>query len=151
MAGQCFAHGTQHVQQQHNMTCWAACIAMLVNKRDGSNYSDEDIARMAGINVEDGCRDDQYPDLLRYWNLQQVYGSCMTPEGWEQLLYASPTIVGITQHVVVADGIDSDGTEDGTQIYVLDPAASGPDYWSFQKIEQAFELRANRELHMIQY
>ena len=81
--------------------------------------------------------------LLRYWNLQQVYGSCMTPEGWEQLLYASPTIVGITGHVVVADGIDSDGTEAGTQIYVLDPAASGPDYWSFEKIEQAFELRAN--------
>jgi len=42
-------------------------------------------------------------------------------------------------------------TEDGTQIYVLDPAASAADYWSFQKIEQAFELRANRELHMIQY
>ena len=54
MAGQCFAHGTQHVQQQHNMTCWAACIAMLVNKRDGSSHSDEDIARMAGIKVEDG-------------------------------------------------------------------------------------------------
>lgn len=73
------------------------------------------------------------------------------PEGWEQLLYASPTIVGITGHVVVADGIDSDGTEAGTPIYVLDPAVSGADYWSFEKIEHAFELRANRELHMIQY
>ncbi len=62
-----------------------------------------------------------------------------------------PTIVGVTNHVIVADGIDGDGTEEGTQIYVLDPLSSGPDYWSFQKIEQQFELRANRELHMIQY
>ena len=81
---------------------------------------------MAGINVEDGCRDDQYPELLQYWSLQQVYGSCMTPEGWEQLLYASPTIVGVTGHVIVADGIDGDGTEEGTQIYVLDPPRPAP-------------------------
>jgi ABC-type bacteriocin/lantibiotic exporter with double-glycine peptidase domain len=151
MAGQCFAHGTQHIPQTTSGTCWAACIAMLVNHRDGSTYTDVDIARLAGIDVEVGCRDDQYPDLLRHWNLRQVYGSCMTPEGWEQLLYPCPTIVGVTGHVIVADGIDGDGTEDGTQIYVLDPLSSGPDYWSFQKIEQEFELRANREVHMIQY
>jgi hypothetical protein len=50
-------------------------------------------------------------------------------------------IVGLTGHVIVADGIDSDGTEDGTQIWVLDPAASSADYRSFARIEQAFEAR----------
>ena len=133
------------------MTCWAACISMLVNFRDGTTLTDEDVARQAGIDVEAGCNDDQYPNLLQYWNLQHVPGSCMNPEGWEQLLYRSPTIVGITGHVIVADGIDSDGTEEGPQIWVLAPAASGPDYWSFDKIEKAFELRSNRDIHMIQY
>ena len=41
MAGQCFAHGAQHIPQAHGGTCWASCVAMLVNHRDGSTYTSQ--------------------------------------------------------------------------------------------------------------
>lgn len=151
MAGSCFAHGAQHIQQQHGMTCWAACVAMLVNHRDGTTYDDVEVAREAGIDVEVGAFDSDYPAILQRWGLDDVAGACMLPEAWEALIQRSPTIVGLTGHVVVADGIDTDGTPEGTQVWVLDPASSGPEYWSYDKLEAAFELRASREIHMIQY
>jgi hypothetical protein len=71
------------VQQSNNITCWAACTAMLVTYRDGTSDSDLDIVREAGIDPADGCSDSEWPTVIDTWGLSQIYGSCMTPEGWE--------------------------------------------------------------------
>jgi len=145
------SHNVAYVQQSNNITCWAACTAMLVNYRDGTHYTDLDIVREAGIDPTGGCDDSEWPTVIRKWGLSQIYGSCMTPEGWEQLLSAAPTMVGLTNHVVVAGGTNNDMDPERFEAYILDPwPSNGEGWWKFDRLEAAFELRANRELHMLQ-
>jgi ABC-type bacteriocin/lantibiotic exporter with double-glycine peptidase domain len=138
-----------YVPQTHGMSCWAACFAMLVNFRDGTSLTDNDILEQMGIPPEQGANDSDYPNLLAKFNLTAVAGSCMTPEGWEELLGAKPTLVGITGHVVVASATNGESDPANFQAFVNDPAA-GPGWWTYDQLESAFELRANREIHMIQ-
>ena len=140
-----------YVPQSHNMTCWAACVAMLVNFRDGTSYDDNAVAAAAGIDPAAGANDSDYPAILQRWGLHHVAGSCMTPEGWEELLSRAPTIVGLTGHVVVGAATNGEHDTSRFQAYILDPwPSNGPGWWSFSNLEQKFELRAGRDIHMIQ-
>jgi ABC-type bacteriocin/lantibiotic exporter with double-glycine peptidase domain len=139
----------EYVHQTHGMSCWAACFAMLVNFRDGTQYTDMDICEQTGIGPDAGANDHEYPALMAKFNLQSVAGSCMTPEGWEELIGSKPTIVGITGHVVVVSGTNGESDLEKFEAYVLDPG-EGPTWWPYSKLEQQFELRARREIHMIQ-
>jgi ABC-type bacteriocin/lantibiotic exporter with double-glycine peptidase domain len=141
----------RYVPQTHNMTCWAACIAMLVNFRDSTQYTDNDIVRESGLDAEHGCNDDQYPALLQHFRLSPVAGACMTPDAWQQLLDRGPAIVGLTDHVVVANSTNAESDPAAAQVYIHDPdPSSGESWWTFDRLESAFELRAGREIHMIQ-
>lgn len=139
-----------YVPQQADMSCWAASIAMLVNFRDGTSHTDLDICKEAGIDPEAGATDNDYPTLMSHWRLHHVAGSCMTPEGWGELVAQGPTLVGWTGHIVVASAVYDDG-ENGAHIYILNPDPGVGEGWlTWEDAEQRFELRANREMHMIQ-
>lgn len=139
-----------YVPQQATMSCWAASIAMLVNYRDGTQYTDEDICTQAGITPEQGAVDSDYPKLMEHWRLHHVAGQCMTPDGWAALLSGGPTLVGWPGHIVVASAIYDDGTN-GANIYVLNPDPGVGEGWlTWAQMEDRFELRANREMHMMQ-
>jgi hypothetical protein len=124
---------------------------MLVSFRDGTRYTDDDIVRESGLDTENGCTDDQYPALLQHFGLYAVAGQCMTPDAWQQLLDRGPAIVGITQHVVVANSTNGESEPANAQVFVHDPdPSSGESWWTFDRLESEFELRAGREIHMIQ-
>lgn len=151
MAGESFGWPIEHVPQQDSMSCWAACVAMMVNYRDGTTYDDSSIREATGISAPAGATDEDWADqLIPQFGLVHVAGSCLTPEGWQELINSGPTIVGITRHVVVCSGLSSDGTESGTQLYMCDPARSSPEYWTFADTTNKWEMRANRDMHMVQ-
>jgi ABC-type bacteriocin/lantibiotic exporter with double-glycine peptidase domain len=137
------------VPQHATMSCWAASIAMLVNYRDGTQLTDADVCTQAGIAPEQGAVDTDYPKLAQHWRLHDVAGQCMTSDGWAQLLSAGPTLVGWPGHIVVASGIYDDGST-GAHIYVLNPDPGVGEGWlTWQQMEDKFELRANRSMHMM--
>jgi ABC-type bacteriocin/lantibiotic exporter with double-glycine peptidase domain len=143
-----------YVPQQATMSCWAASIAMLVNYRDGTTLTDSDICTEAGITSEQGAVDSDYAKLMEHWRLHHVAGQCMTPEGWAQLIGGGPTLVGWTGHIVVASAVYDDGSSEGSSgahIYVLNPDPGVGEGWlTWDDMEERFELRANREMHMMQ-
>lgn len=74
--------------------------------------------------------------------------ACRTPEAWAELLRSGPVMTTIPGHYIVVSAISGDGTPDGTQVYVLDPAR-GESWMSFTELELLYE--ADPASIMMQY
>jgi ABC-type bacteriocin/lantibiotic exporter with double-glycine peptidase domain len=142
------SHFIAHVRQNTPANCWAACIAMMVNWRDGTSKTDHDIVAETGLN--EGCYDSDWLDLMPQYGLTHVPGASWTPADWDRLLTPGPAIVGVPGHVVVACGYSGDDSDEGSYILVADPGA-GHDWHPFLDLEARWELRAGREIHMLQF
>jgi hypothetical protein len=140
-------HFLSHVRQQTPSNCWAACIAMMTNWRDGTARTDHDIVAETGL--ADGCDDSEWLGMMSRYGLSHIAGASWTPADWEGLLAPGPVIVGVTGHVVVANGFDGDYTDENSYILVADPAADHA-WHAFLDLEARWELRAGRSIHMLQ-
>ena len=145
----------EFVPQVTATTCWAACFAMLLNFRDGTKYTDIDIVNWARthpslphLSVASGADDPDYPFLFELFQFENVPGRCMNPASWEALLAVKPHIVGIPGHLVVASHTNDQPDQDSFRLYVLDQWNGGAEK-SFQELEDQYELRADRDVHMI--
>jgi Papain-like cysteine protease AvrRpt2 len=141
------SHFIAHVRQNTPANCWAACIAMMVNWRDGTSKNDHDIVTETGLT--EGCYDNDWLDLMPRFGLAHVAGASWTPADWDRLLTPGPAIVGVSGHVVVAAAFSGDGSDEGSYILVADPGADHA-WHAFLDLEARWELRAGRDIHMIQ-
>jgi ABC-type bacteriocin/lantibiotic exporter with double-glycine peptidase domain len=119
-------YSVHYLPQSRSDLCWAASTAMLVNYRDGTSKSDQDIAAEAGVAHEAGVSEIELEQVATIFKLSQVYPACSDITGWEQSLSESgPVICAVsggnsTEHIIVVAGADPSQTEQGS-IHVLDP------------------------------
>jgi ABC-type bacteriocin/lantibiotic exporter with double-glycine peptidase domain len=142
-----------YVRQTRDETCWAASMAMLVNFRDGSSFTDLDICRQVGL-PEDGATVQQVQQAMDHLGLHLVAPSSLTPEGWVDLLRSHPVGVivpggGIWHRIVIA-GVETDGTPESTSIHILDPAR-GDSWTPYAEAERNYEAGAPRSNNIFSY
>jgi hypothetical protein len=140
------SHFVAHVHQNAPWTCWAACIAMMVNWRDGTAKTDHDIVEETGMTY--GSYDEDWLELMPKYGMSHIAGASWTPADWERLLTPGPLIVGLTRHAVVACGFSGDYSDEGSYLLVADPMG-GHEWHPFLELEGRWELRAGRDIHMI--
>jgi ABC-type bacteriocin/lantibiotic exporter with double-glycine peptidase domain len=128
------------VPQKHDTTCWAASLAMVVNARDGSSLSDDDIVAKTNSDNNGKTWSEAIP-MAQQLNLVQVAPADWMPEGWAQILNQHGPIwtpePGNAYHIVVVGGIQGDGTPEGSSVLVYNPwppnsgAVETPTFTSF--------------------
>jgi ABC-type bacteriocin/lantibiotic exporter with double-glycine peptidase domain len=138
--------GVDLVPQHHDMTCWAASMAMVVNARDGSSLTDDDVVAQTSSD-DNGKTWDEAAGLASVFNLVQVGPACWTPDGWADVLNAHGAIwtpePGNQYHIVVVAGIQGDGTPEGSAFLIYDPwPPNGGNVYtpSYSDFEQQYEL-----------
>ena len=114
-------HTVHHVPQSQRMSCWAACTAMVIGWSRSQSYP-EDAVLAEFPEFIDGIDEEQGRELARRAGLTYIGEATYTPEGWEQILLRGPAIVDVPEHIIVVAGIAGDGTYEGSQVHVHDPA-----------------------------
>ena len=143
-------HSVGLVSQSRNDLCWAAAIAMLLNFRDGTDYSDLDVANSYPHDGT-GAGPDDWARLADSHRLDFQPGQCLGPDDWEKTVAHGPVIVvipGNNWHAVVVSGAESDGTIEGSRIYVEDPGR-GEQWWDFHTFSLNFEAGAENPVNLV--
>jgi hypothetical protein len=127
------------VGQSAEFSCWAAAAAMMLGWRDRVCYaSDADIrARYADMGG-DGTDPEEDVRLALGQGMAIEAAACRTPDAWAELLRRGPVMTTIPGHYILVSAISGDGTPEGTQAYVFDPARG--EWWvPFSQLEQLYE------------
>ncbi|HUQ04037.1 MAG TPA: papain-like cysteine protease family protein [Kofleriaceae bacterium] len=120
-------HEVPLVPQVTGMSCWAAGAAMIIGWRDSIAVDPGEVARAAGRWQEyrDGLEPEAVESFARTWGLTvRCLGHLTVPVLRELLIEHGPLWVGEASpglHVVVVAGMVGDGTDDGTQLRIVDP------------------------------
>lgn len=147
--------------QTKNWSCWAAAAVILMRWKNGVDFSESDVAAMAGQNYVDAFNADtgllgtQFADFAKKLGLRTEAPQNYTPGGYESLLSAhGPLWIGAEvtsagkprRHVRVLRGISGDGTFDGSTVWVLDPDGGTDTQMSVTKFSKEMEKIAREEL-----
>ena len=112
---------------------------MMLGWRDSMCYaSDADIRAQYGDMGGDGTDPEEDLRLALGQGMAVEAAACRTPEGWAELLHRGPVMTTIPGHYIIVSAIHGDGTPDGTQAYVLDPAG-GESWMPFSTLEELYE------------
>lgn len=145
-------HAVTYIAQQSQDTCWAACLAMIVNYRDGSNFDDHTLCDHVGL-PRDGATVSEVDTALAQLDMFLVAPACYTPDGWLDLLSNGPKgiiVPGAPWHRIVIAGAKTDGTAEGTWLHVLDP--DDTESWqSYEDVEARFEAGSPRSNNIFGY
>jgi N-acetylmuramoyl-L-alanine amidase len=120
-------HEVPLVPQVTGMSCWAAGAAMLIGWRDSISVNPEEVARAAGRWQEyrDGLEPSDVEAFAARWRLRsQRLGTLTAPVIHALLTANGPLWVGEASpglHVVVIAGMVGDGSDDGTELRIVDP------------------------------
>jgi hypothetical protein len=120
-------HEVPLVPQVTGMSCWAAGAAMLIGWRDAIPVAPEDVARAAGRWQEyrDGLEPHDVESFAATWGLRARRPGALAAAGRHaRLLAPGPLWVGEASpglHVVVIAGLIGDGSDDGTELRIVDP------------------------------
>jgi len=143
-------HYVHYLPQSQQMSCWAASTAMMLGWRKNQCYSEETVLEEFRAFGTDGADEDECRKLAITLGMEVLPEACRTPEGWEQVLTRGPVMVGIPGHFIVVAGIQGDGQAATTQMHVLDPAR-GESWWSYDQVEQQYELDADFGYDLLQF
>lgn len=130
------------MSQPTPVTCWATSFAVVINFRDGSNITPIDVCNTVGRDPNTPETWDEIFQAAAAYGLNQSAGSCMTVDGWGQMLQDYGPLwvcINYEQHAVVVNGLQSDGTDEGTTFYVTDPWA-GPEALTPNSLNGLFEM-----------
>jgi hypothetical protein len=130
-------HSVGLVSQSRNDLCWA-------------DYSDLDVANSYPHNGT-GAGPDDWNNLAHHHRLDYRASQCLGPDDWEKTIANGPAIVvipGKPWHAVVVSGAESDGTIDGSRIYVEDPGG-GERWWDFSTFTLNFEAGAENPVDLV--
>lgn len=132
-------HSVQLVPQSQAMSCWAASTAMMIGFRDSQSYPEEAVLEQFREFGANGADEAECQQLAYRLGFNVLPNQCATPEAWEEMLGRGPIMVGSPTHVIVVAGISGDGTPEGTQFHILDPAR-GDSWGAFMDVESQYEL-----------
>ena len=120
-------HEVPLVPQVTGMSCWAAGAAMIIGWRDSIPVDPGEVARAAGRWQEyrDGLEPESVESFARTWGLSVRRLGALTTQVLQELLVDhGPLWVGEASpglHVVVVSGLVGDGTDENTEVRVVDP------------------------------
>ncbi len=112
------------MSQPADHACWATSFAVVINYRDGSNLTPQDVSNAVGVDITAVESWSDVTNAAEHFGLQQSASACMNIQGWAQLLASyGPLWICVNggSHAVVVNGVQGDGTEDGTMFYITDP------------------------------
>jgi hypothetical protein len=122
---------------------------MMLGWRDSTCYaSDADIRAKYQDMGGDGTDPEEDVKLALGQGMPVEAGACRTPQGWADLLARGPVMTTIPGHYIVVSAVRGDGTPEGSEAYVLDPAR-GEGWARFSKLEELYE--ADPASIMMQY
>lgn len=129
--------------QTKSEDCWLAAAVIMLRWKNGIQFSEFDVAKMAGPNFmiaynnNNPLNGNAFKDFAAALGLVTEAPQNFTPAGYDSLLSAhGPLWVGSRldvntddsrRHIRVLRGISGDGTGDGSTAWVLDPDG-GRDY-----------------------
>jgi hypothetical protein len=120
-------HEVPLVPQVTGMSCWAAAAAMIIGWRDSIPVDPGEVARAAGRwrEYRDGLEPESVESFARTWGLTvRRLGALTAPVLRQLLVDHGPLWVGEASpglHVVVVSGLVGDGTDENTEVRVVDP------------------------------
>ncbi|HEX6245121.1 MAG TPA: papain-like cysteine protease family protein [Polyangiales bacterium] len=120
-------HEVPLVPQVTGMSCWAAGAAMIIGWRDSIAVDPSEVARAAGRWQEyrDGLEPESVESFARTWGLVvRRLGGLTAPVLRQLLVDHGPLWVGEASpglHVVVVSGMVGDGSDENTDVRVVDP------------------------------
>ncbi|MCW8880584.1 MAG: YiiX/YebB-like N1pC/P60 family cysteine hydrolase, partial [Kangiellaceae bacterium] len=150
--------------QSNNMSCWAACAAMVVGWRDSMSIPDSEIA--AKVPVIDAYKNGLWPRerqvLADTWHLVAEAPASYTIDTWRHMLetygplYVDMTFSGDSGgHARVLVGMESDGAPDGsdTTMFMYDPwpGSKGKLRLSFADFLTLYEGRTGNSGGVLEY
>jgi Papain-like cysteine protease AvrRpt2 len=147
--------------QTKDWSCWAAAAVILMRWKDGVNYSEADVAAIAGanytiaFNADTGLKGTQFADFASRLGLKTDAPQNYTPAGYENLLKSyGPiwiaanlgSVLKPQRHVRVLRGVTGDGTFDGSTAWVLDPNGGTNSQMSLTEFSRQIELIAKAQV-----
>jgi hypothetical protein len=129
------------MSQPADHACWATSFAVVINYRDGSNLTPADVSNAVGVDITATESWSDVTNAANHFGLQQSASACMNIQGWAQLLSAyGPLWICINggSHAVVVNGVQGDGTTQGTSFSITDPWA-GPTTTDLNGLDAMFE------------
>lgn len=126
-------HGTSHVSQTQQMSCWAASAAMLMGT------TEQDILDRFPEFGSDGADEPECQELANELGLNIMPEACRDSNGWWNLIEQGPVMVGIPGHFIVVSGMHYDDDTGTSQLLVNDPAQGGPDWRILETVEAGYE------------
>lgn len=107
--------------QPTTMTCWSAATTMLFGSTFSAGPASAQIAENGGIYAREG----NIKTFAQDWGLRLYWPQSWTVQGLVEVLRHGPVaMLGRMPkgHVVVLGGIRGDGTPNGTELTIYDPA-----------------------------
>ncbi|MBQ8357534.1 MAG: hypothetical protein IJX39_06975 [Clostridia bacterium] len=108
------------VPQSHSLTCWAACVACIVNYKNGTNLTDVDVARSyLGDTFNVAQSGDSIVTVLSTYGLSYSYKSVVPSLGTMTTNFKAgyPIIGALSDHVVIIYGVHVSSE----YVYIMDP------------------------------
>lgn len=147
--------------QTKTWSCWAAAAVILLRWKDGMNYSELDVATMAGNKYKNaftqntGLLGSDIQDFANKLGLTTEAPQNFTPGGYESLIKNHGPIWVAADlgsqgkprgHVRVLRGVTGDGTFNGSTAWVLDPDGGHDSQITVTQFAQQMEQIARAEL-----
>jgi papain like cysteine protease AvrRpt2 len=131
------------VAQPTEQSCWAASIAMLLDK------TPQDVVQEAGMSLDEGYGWEHIEPAAKTLGLAELAPACGTPDVLASWVQDNGPLwvveVGAPYHAVVVAGVEGDGSVDGTHVVVYNPWPPGSgaiENPTFADFERDFELGA---------
>lgn len=130
------------VPQPTEVSCWAASIAMLIDK------SPEEVASEAEMNLDDGYGWGEIQNAVSTHGLTEIGPACGGPDYFAPMLEQSPlwiVEVGAPYHAVVLAGMNGGGNWNDTEVTIYNPWPPGSgaiEHKTFEEFADEYELGA---------
>jgi ABC-type bacteriocin/lantibiotic exporter with double-glycine peptidase domain len=144
-------YAVPYVPQSQQMSCWAACTAMMLGWRNSQSYSEQEVLDYFQQFGTDGMDANECLQLAQTLGMSVLGEMCRTPQAWDQELQRGPVMVGIPGHWIVLAGLSGDLTDDGTTMHILDPGSGEVPSAPYTTLEQQYEMRPDFTCDTLQY
>jgi peptidoglycan hydrolase-like protein with peptidoglycan-binding domain len=140
-------HNASLVTLNHDGAGWAAAMAIVLNSKNGSSLTTENVCEQGHVEANDYKSASDTRSIGTELGLQQVTVNGSTPAGWAQALAYGALWTPNPQNdhnVLVIAGVSGTGAE--AIIHVLDPATSLDDWMQFAQFTQQYGFGEHHEL-----
>ena len=112
------------IMQPDAHASWATAFAMVINHRDGSNLTPDDVGNAVGADLSYVESWSDVIDAASHFSLREAGSAGADVQEWARMLAENGPLwmcVHSGGHAVVLHGIQGDGTREGTTFHVTDP------------------------------